>query len=149
MRQITAEDYFGKMSRLNGELPSEIVRANADELLRRANGLLAAVAEREPDDCVTNPRVNSGWRSSGYNQITPGAAPLSRHITGEAIDAADPEGVIDTILYEDWKRCTADGLEDRCLLAKYGLYMEHPAATKGWCHLQSAAPRSGNRVFFP
>lgn len=149
MSQITSEDYFGKMSRLNGEMPSEIVRANADELLRRGNAILAAVADRVDDDCVLAPRLNSGWRSASYNQVTQGAAVYSRHITGEAFDVRDPEGIIDSVLFEDWQKCKAEGREEYCLLAKYGLYMEHPLATKGWCHLQTVPPRSGNRVFFP
>ena len=34
-------------------------------------------------------------------------------------------------------------------LASLGLWMEHPLATKGWCHLQVVSPRSGMRVFYP
>jgi hypothetical protein len=45
-------------------------------------------------------------------------------------------------------------LDDWCLehpevLQEIGLWQEHPAATKGWCHLQIVPPRSGKRVFFP
>ena len=34
-------------------------------------------------------------------------------------------------------------------LKKAGLYMEHPAYTKGWVHLQKRPTSSGNRVFIP
>ena len=34
-------------------------------------------------------------------------------------------------------------------LAEAGLWLEHPSATKGWCHLQQVPPKSGRRVFYP
>jgi hypothetical protein len=82
--------------------------------------------------------VSSGWRPVAINAATPGAAARSLHITCEAVDIYDPEGELD-----DW--C----MQHTTLLADVGLYLEHPAATKGWCHLQTRAPRSSNRVFYP
>lgn len=132
---LTLDDYFGRMSLAAGEEPSEEVRQNAAVLLERVNALLAELATI---DAALHPVVNSGWRTSSYNAIVPNAAIRSRHITGEAIDLADPEGALDEYLFEN---------QDR--LAAHFLYMEHPASTKGWTHLQSTPPRSGNRVFFP
>lgn len=125
---ITAEDYFGRLSHITQ--PDETVQANAAILLTRVNALLASLGAK--------PGVNSGWRSAAYNATVPNAAPRSKHITGQAIDLADPEGELDEYL-----------LAHQDVLAAHELWLEHPAATKGWCHLQSVPPRSGNRVFFP
>jgi hypothetical protein len=138
MITLTLEDYFGRMSRV-GEAPPEDVRTNSMELLRRVNALLDDPA-LEPIEAAGDKHVNSGWRPAWYNAQIATAAPKSKHITGEAIDIADPDGELDDYLF------TAEGRE---LLDKYGLWMEHPLSTKGWCHLQSVAPRSGNRVFIP
>lgn len=59
---------------------------------------------------------------------------------GQAIDLADPEGLLDDWLMSD------TGLD---AMGAIGLWMEHPAATKGWTHLQSIPPASGRRVFYP
>lgn len=125
---ILRDDYFGKMS--HQYAPSEEVIFNAETLLTRVNALCVHLGIK--------PKVNSGWRPKAYNATVPGAAVNSKHITGQAIDLADPEGELDDILFKD-----------QTILEKHQLFMEHPASTKGWCHLQSVAPRSGNRVFFP
>jgi hypothetical protein len=59
-------------------------------------------------------------------------------MTGQAIDLADPDGDLD-----EW--C----LEHPDMLELYGLWQEHPSATKGWAHLQSVPPKSGKRCFYP
>lgn len=116
------------------ETMPEEVRANAIELLSKVNALLAVIDLPE----ARTPKVNSGWRPKSYNDMVPGAAPNSKHITGQAIDIADPDGALD------------DFLMDRTyLLARFGLYMEAPAFTKSWTHLQSVAPRSERLVFNP
>jgi hypothetical protein len=132
-RVIELSDYFGKVSHIAE--PSEEVRANAVELLDRVNALLL--------DCVgieaaENPSVNSGWRPASYNATIANAAPKSRHITGEAVDLSDPDGELDQFLFDNPQ-----------FLARHSLWMEHPLATKNWSHLQSVAPRSGNRIFIP
>lgn len=89
-----------------------------------------------------NPRygnpINSGWRPPLINANVKGAAPRSKHMTGQACDLYDPEGDLD-----DWCMAHADKL------AEIGLWQEHPSATKGWLHVQTVPPRSGNRVFYP
>lgn len=128
---LTSEDYFGRMTHI--EPPSDEVKANADILIDKVNQLLAECpADVQPDG------MNSGWRPASYNAKVPGAAVKSKHITGQAVDLGDPDGALDDYL-----------LHRQGLLSKYGLHMEHPLATKGWCHLQSVPPRSGNYVFFP
>ncbi len=127
---ITYTDYFrGRDAQYPAECTPE-VKDNAEVTRSRANALLAQFGEDRD--------VTSGWRPAAVNAATPGAAVMSRHLTGEAIDIYDPEGDLD-----EW--CLAH-LE---VLEKLNLWMEHPASTKGWCHLQTAPPKSGNRVFYP
>lgn len=129
---ITLEDYFGAHTATSQ--PSQETKDNALALLAKVNALLRGIDLPE----AKNPRVNSGWRPAWYNATVLNAAPKSKHITGQAIDLYDPEGSLDEFL-----------MENRPQLVEHGLYMEHPLATKGWCHLQTVAPRSGNRVFYP
>ena len=131
---LTIEDYFGRVSHI--AKPSQEVADNAVELLAKVNLLLARSATEV--ECAALPKVNSGWRPETYNAIVPNASPRSKHITGQAIDISDPEGELD-----EWCMQNVD------FLADVGLWMEHPLATKGWTHLQSVPPRSGNRVFYP
>ena len=134
---ITEDDYFGRMSH-QYEPDAEVVR-NANKLLDRVNAMLDVINETHPGiEGAMNPHVNSGWRPAAYNATVPNAAVKSKHITGQAIDLRDLDGDLDEFLYANQK-----------YLQLAGLYMEHPAATKGWTHLQSEPPRSGNRVFFP
>lgn len=128
---ITLADYFGAHVRSSSaaELTDE-KRAKASITVSRANLLLWKFGEARA--------VNSGWRPASYNVTVPGAALKSKHITCEAIDLADPDGDLD-----EW--C----MKNQDTLAEIGLWLEHPAATKGWCHVQIVPPKSGNRVFFP
>ena len=73
------------------------------------------------------------------NESTPGAAVRSLHITCQAVDLYDPDGSLDA-----WLLDNAD-----TVLKDLGLWLEHPAATKGWAHVQTKPPRSGRRVFYP
>lgn len=127
---ITEADYWmGRDTHYPDELTVQI-RENAAVTIRRANSLLTTFGE---DRAVT-----SGWRPKAVNEATHGAAPLSKHMTGQAIDLADPEGDLDQFC-----------LDHPDVLANIGLWQEHPASTKGWCHVQIVPPRSGNRVFYP
>lgn len=136
---ISFDDYFGRVSRATGSAPGEDVQANGRELLERVNALLAVINESHPGiEAAMKPSVNSGWRPAAYNATVPNAAVKSKHITGQAIDLADPDGELDELL-----------LSHPNLLEMAGLWQEHPLATKGWCHVQSVPPRSGNRIFYP
>ena len=125
---ITLEDYFGHMSQT--ATPDDEICANAEALLVRVNGLCAFMGIR--------PTVNSGWRTPAYNATVPGASPTSKHMTGQAIDLGDPDGSIDQYLFDN-----------PSTLETFELWLEHPASTKGWSHVQSVPPKSGNRIFFP
>lgn len=146
---ITRDDYFGAHT----EQPTPEVEANAADLLRRENALLAFIGMKT--------RSVSGWRPPLYNAelrrlwiATNGekganTAVKSNHMTGNADDLLDnADQQIARRLHEDW---LANG--EGSILAQHGLWMEHPDYTKGkrtnWCHLQRVAPPSGKRVFIP
>lgn len=132
---ITLDEYFGHASRV--DQPTQVVQDNAADLLPKVNALLERAAAAGIE-CAVEPVLNSGWRPPAYNATVPGAAVHSKHITGQAADIADPDGMLD-----DW--C----VRNMEVLAEIGLWLEHPLATKGWCHLQNVPPRSGNRMFYP
>lgn len=135
---LRLEDYWmGRNDTHPDDLSPEIVR-NATHLLRRVNTMLALVQMVIEPHPVTRTPISSGWRPPSVNANTPNAAPRSKHMTGDAVDIYDPDGELD-----DW--C----MEHLDILAECGLWLEHPSATKGWCHLQQVPPRSGKRVFYP
>lgn len=78
--------------------------------------------------------VTSGYRPGRYNTAAGGAL-HSAHLTCQACDFADPEGKLDS-----WCISNLDKL------AKYNLWLEGPAYTPGWAHLQ-CRPVPGTRVF--
>lgn len=140
---ITLTDYWmGRDKMFPHDLGSDI-RANAETMVALANRLLT-VAKASGVTLEMSPRtgsvVSSGWRPPSVNAGTPGAAIKSKHMRGQAIDIYDPDGDLD-----EWLM-TAQGQET---LQDIGLWMEHPSATKGWCHLQSIPPGSKRRVFYP
>lgn len=140
---ISLQDYWMGRDREFPMAMSPDLEKNAALMVELANKLLV-IAHSAGITLPTNPRtgsvVSSGWRPASVNANTPNAAPNSKHMTGHAIDLYDPDGDLD-----EWLM-TADGQKT---LADIGLWMEHPSATKTWCHVQSIPPRSRNRVFYP
>lgn len=133
---IALSDYWmGRDKQYSSELTPDIVR-NAEETVKRANMVLAEF--RHDTNDTEQRKVNSGWRPPSYNATVPNAALRSKHMTGQAVDIADPEGDLD-----EWCLVHPD------LMRRVGLWQEHPSATKGWCHWQTVPPRSGNLVFYP
>jgi hypothetical protein len=128
---ISLQDYWMGRDKKYPDAWSEAIEGAAAELLSRVDALLTDFGEER--------KITSGWRPPEVNSKTPNAALKSKHMTGHAIDLADPDGDLD-----DW--CSENDGER---LKAYNLWMEHPAATKGWCHLQSLPPKSGRRVFYP
>ncbi len=124
-----ADYYMGRDKPHREELTREL-RANARETLRRVNRLLrlAGLARK----------VSSGWRPAAVNAAVPGAAKGSKHLSCQAIDLEDRDGRLD-----EW--C----MTHLAVLEELQLWLEHPDATPGWCHLQILPPRSGRRVFYP
>ncbi len=133
---ITLTDYWMGRDAAYPDLLTDVLRAAAAETVAKANLLLSSFRTSTKND---EPRkVSSGWRPPSVNAATPNAAAKSKHMSGQAIDIADPEGDLD-----EWCLSHPEQLE------AIGLWQEHPSATKGWTHLQIVPPKSGNRVFYP
>lgn len=127
---ITLDSYFGDK---RGKYPEDYtpeVHKNAVDLLDRVNKLLALHLGQET--------LRSGWRPRAYNEKIPGASKNSKHITGNAVDVADPKGELGRWLLANEK-----------FLVDFGLWAEHPSYTKTWVHLQNLPPKSGKRFYIP
>ncbi len=133
---ITLTDYWQGRDKAYPDELTDQIRANASETVARANLLISSYRMLTKD--TEHRKVASGWRPALVNAATPGAAPRSKHMTGQAIDISDPEG--------DLKQWCMDNEE---VLATVGLWMEHASACKGWLHVQIVPPKSGKRVFYP
>lgn len=129
---ISLTDYWMGRDKAYPTAMTPQIEKNAELTTRLANALLARFGESR--------KVNSGWRPPQVNAATANAAPMSKHMMAQAIDLADPEGDLDDWLMTDVGQRT---------MTEIGLWHEHPAATKGWCHLQTIPPRSGRRTFYP
>lgn len=139
---ITLHDYWlGRDITHSLQLGTDL-RRNAARTVDAANAMLV-LAKAAGVTLEQSPRtgtiVTSGWRPADINAATPGAAMRSLHMTCEAIDLYDPDGDLD-----EWLLASAD-----TVLRDLALWLEHPAATKGWAHVQTRPPRSGRRVFYP
>lgn len=126
-KKLTLQEYLMGRDKQNPITLDQL--NNANKLLLAVNSLLAHY--NKP---VT---ISSGYRPMSINAKV-GGAKLSAHITCEAVDIADPNQEL-----ANW--C----LNNIPLLEKYGLYLENPAHTPTWVHLQIRKPRSGNRIFNP
>ena len=140
---FTMADYW--MGR-DATCPTEMtpaIETNARRTVLLVNRLLDQAALHgviPPLSPITHTIVASGWRPPSVNASTPNAATRSLHMTGAACDIYDPEGILDNWLL---------GTAGTAALESIGLWAEHPACTKNWCHLQITPPRSGNRFFYP
>lgn len=122
------------------DLTPEIEHA-AGVTVALANRLLVLAADAGIEgriDPKTGSALTSGWRPPAVNAATPGAAATSKHMTGQAIDLYDPTGALDAWI-----------LANPQVITELGLWQEHPSSTVTWAHVQTVAPRSGNRVFYP
>lgn len=128
---ITLEQYWKGRDVSHASELTEEIRHNAGALVDRVNLLLQDLKSDATG-------VNSGWRPPTVNEVTPGAARLSNHMTGRAVDVSDPNRALARAI-----------LRNAHLLESNGLYMEQPSCTKGWVHLQSVPPLSGRRIFSP
>lgn len=113
------------------ELTVEL-RANAEDLCKRVNNLLAVVWKSPVS-------VSSGFRTAAVNSSLPNAAKKSYHMLCKAVDLSDPEGKIKEAI-----------LAKPEVLSEYGLWLEDPASTVGWAHLDTGvrSPRTP-KVFKP
>jgi hypothetical protein len=142
--RLTFEQYLG--ASLGEPMASSELTLNAKELLKRVNAVLAH-AEAQGMGAPLS-LITSAYRSPEWERKK-GRSGRSSHCEAKAIDLSDPKQIVSQYLLADWARW---GNKD-CLLAKFGLYMEHPEATKGtvgpWLHLQTRPVGSGQRVFRP
>lgn len=105
----------------------------ANRFITLAKGAGIAIAETPHWGLVA-----SGWRPPAVNAATKGAALMSKHMTGEAIDMYDPNGALD-----NWAYANPQILKD------LGLWCEHRDYTPTWIHCQTVPPHSGQRFFIP
>jgi hypothetical protein len=130
MPVLTVEDILmGRDKKYTNELTSEI-RNNINLLLNSVNPFISKC----PYEC----HVNSGWRPAAINSATSGAATKSTHLSGLAVDIADPKGDL-----RRWVLCNLGGLQI-C-----GLWCEDFRWTPTWVHFQCVSPRSGRRIYIP
>ena len=120
---ISLRDYITASGRYPERLQSleltEEVKQEAINLLDAVNALLAKIG-------ITAVTVSSGFRPSSVNAKIKGAATKSMHTLGRAVDLADADGAIAA-------KIQANPAE----LARFGLWLEDPASTKGWVHLDN------------
>jgi uncharacterized protein YcbK (DUF882 family) len=81
------------------------------------------------------PKVSSGFRPSSVNANVPGSAKKSLHMTCQAVDLEDPTGSLDKLISSRPE-----------LLNKHGLWLEDPAATSTWCHLDISPTRVDRKI---
>ena len=119
---------------------TQAMRDQAERLCRTAIRLLRAAQangvtlDLSPATGTIISLPGGGWRPPEYKT----GAPNSAHKQGMAVDLHDPDGDLDSWI-----------MGRQYLLADLGLAIEHPASTRGWCHITTRIPPSGNRVFYP
>lgn len=103
--------------------PTEDQEVNTARLLFRVNALLTQFKEIVK---LGGPvQMSSGYRPGHFNAAAGGAA-KSAHLTCEAVDVADASGDLKKYIITNY-----------AVLDKHDLYMEDPAKTPTWCHLQT------------
>lgn len=123
-------DYWkGRDVQYASELTPEI-KVNAEKLLLKVTELLKRFGQERS--------ATSGWRPLSVQMEINPRAPKSNHVTGNAIDLADGDGKL-----KEWCVFNLHHLEE------LGLWMEDPASTPTWVHLQQRPPNSGKRIFKP
>lgn len=137
---LTYADYVGKWAACP-DLTGNIEVNARFKLIPAVNKLLEKI-KAAGIELQVNPgtgTIVSGQQYGGFRpqECTIGA-PQSNHKRGLAVDIYDPTGEIDA-----W--C----MENRPALVECGIWLEHPDATVGWCHMQAVPPKSRNRVFKP
>lgn len=131
---ITLDEYYmGRDKKFASDLTDDL-KKNAIDLLERVNQLLEHHAGFKDSELI----VSSGWRPPAVNAVTGGASRRSKHMTCQAIDLSDRN-----------RRISKWCLDNLSRLEEEGLYLEDPAHTPTWCHLQSVPPKSKRRVFKP
>ncbi len=132
---ITLEAYFAD-PKTGEDRRVKYVEDYTDEILENAKVLIEKVNSLLSDLGIIAVVVSSGWRPTAVNSAV-GGAKRSLHLQGRAVDLKDSTGELDRVIEE-----RPD------LLKKYGLWLEDPDATTGWCHLDNGNRRDRpSRVF--
>lgn len=134
---ISSDDYFKGHAGHPGITPA--MRDSAADFLPKVNALLEWALENgwKPKVNPTTGTLISGVTNGGWRPLDcPEGAPGSSHKKARGVDVSDPDDALDDMLTDE-------------ILERFGLYREHPSATKHWCHLTDKAPGSGNRSFYP
>ena len=139
---ITLKDYLTA----SGSYPErEKHKELTPELLKNAEKLLVEVNQLLIDLGVDSVKISSGFRPAAVNAATAGAAKKSLHTQCLAVDIIDDKN--QTLANKINK--LENEAKDK-FLAKYGLWLEHPEATRGnntnWCHLDLSTARSARKV---
>lgn len=136
---ITPDDYFGSYQS-HPELKPEY-RTNAEIFLPKVDQLIQRASEAGIK-LVKNPSTGthiSGEKNGGWRPMScPIGAPRSSHKIGRGVDIYDPDGELDNWI-----------IDNIGVLQELDLAIEHPAATRTWCHITDRLPPSGRRVFYP
>jgi hypothetical protein len=129
---ITLAEYLmGRDKLYPEEFAAHNVEANAQFLLHQVNTLLKGLN-------LEGVEVRSGWRPAEINKKV-GGAPKSAHLVGRAIDIADPLGGLAAVIKDNPEKLRA-----------VQLWMEDPAHTKTWVHLDNITRRDrASRIFLP
>lgn len=109
-----------------------------DDVLRNIDKLCIALNSAFSELGLAFPKVSSGFRTSAANGAA-GGAKKSLHMQGLACDFEDVDGKLDAALSANPE-----------VLRKYGLFLEDPAATPSWSHVDMGqrADRP-SRIFKP
>ena len=106
------------------------LQVNLEKLLKAVNKFRAVYGKPL--------KVSSGYRPAAINTTVKGAAKKSNHMICLAVDFVDRDGKLAEYCLNNLK-----------LLEEFGIWLEDPAFTKGWVHMQAVPPRSGSRIFKP
>lgn len=127
--QLRREAYL--MGR-DAEFPTtEEMEVNLARLIYRVNALILVL----PVQVRAFLELSSGYRPGKYNTAAGGSL-RSAHLSCEAVDLRDTDQKVSTYL-----------ASKPDLLTKFNLYMELPAKTPTWVHLDTRART--NRIFTP
>lgn len=112
------------------------IKENAFELIRRINAL-----GFEPPMYLSSALRSKKVHERIYKEKGVPADKIpwgSKHLSGKAVDVADPKNIL-----KDFLAKNVDKLEWN------GLWCEDFASTPSWVHFQSEPPKSGKRFFKP
>lgn len=143
---ITVDQYFGKKPHTESDTKNAlylISRVNVLLIEAESAGVIKLLNDPDTGTLISGSKCGAGDGGFRLSDSATGRA-KSSHKEAKGIDIYDPQGKLDAWLDSFEK---PNGVNKK--LEMYSLYREHASATKGWCHLQTRAPKSGRRTFYP